>query len=149
MASHRQKLEAVSYQFPVTLVTTTTYFELTSPSAALHARNERMYGALTGQSKQMIANKYGEDQLKKWRRGFKVQPPAVSSYSLNYPGNDYRRAKQVRDLRVSLSETINRSIEAREVQVHRKFPKTESLWNCVSISTNCHPLLAVLLTRER
>lgn len=44
-----------------------------------------MYGALTGQSKQMIANKYGEDQLKKWRRGFKVQPPAVSSYSLNYP----------------------------------------------------------------
>jgi len=97
--------------------------------------NERMYGALTGQSKQMIANKYGEDQLKKWRRGFKVQPPAVSSYSLNYPGNDYRRAKQVRDLRISLSETINRSIEAREIQVHRKFPKAESLWNCVSIST--------------
>jgi len=106
-----------------------------------------MYGALTGQSKQMIANKYGEDQLKKWRRGFKVQPPAVSSYSLNYPGNDYRRAKQVRDLRVSLSESINRSIEAREVQVHRKFPKAESLWNCVSFSFLhvCRPLLAVLL----
>lgn len=50
-------------------------------------------------------------------------------------GNDYRRAKQVRDLRISLSETINRSIEAREIQVHRKFPKAESLWNCVSIST--------------
>lgn len=27
--------------------------------------NERMYGALTGKSKQMIANEYGEDQLKK------------------------------------------------------------------------------------
>ena len=94
--------------------------------------NERMYGALTGKSKQMIANEYGEDQLKKWRRGFKIQPPPVSSYSLNYPGNDYRRTKYVKDLRVSLSETINRSLEAKKFQIHRKFPKTESLWDCVS-----------------
>lgn len=96
--------------------------------------NERMYGALTGKSKQMIANEYGEDQLKKWRRGFKIQPPPVSSYSLNYPGNDYKRTKYVKDLPISLSETINRSIEARKLQIHRKFPKAESLHNCMQRS---------------
>jgi 2,3-bisphosphoglycerate-dependent phosphoglycerate mutase len=96
--------------------------------------NERMYGALTGKSKQMIANEYGEDQLKKWRRGFKICPPPVSSYSLSYPGNDYKRTKYVRDLRISLSETINRSWEARQLQIHRKFPKTESLHLCMKRS---------------
>jgi len=96
--------------------------------------NERMYGALTGKSKQMIANEYGEAQLKKWRRGFKIKPPKVSSYSLSYPGNNYKRTKYVKDLRISLSETINRSIEAKEFQVHRKFPKAESLWDCMQRS---------------
>lgn len=96
--------------------------------------NERMYGALTGKSKQMIANEYGEAQLKKWRRGFKIQPPAVSSYSLSYPGNDYKRTKYVKDLRISLMESINRSIEAKEIQIHRKFPKAESLWDCMQRS---------------
>ena len=68
----------------------------------------------------------------RWRRGFKIRPPAVSSYSLSYPGNDYKRTKYVKDLRISAMETINRSIEAKEFQIHRKFPKHESLWDCVS-----------------
>lgn len=122
-----------------------------------------MYGALTGKSKQMIANEYGEEQLKvsicsvslctllacafllhgaliylsfdkKWRRGFKIRPPPVSSYSLSYPGNDYKRIKYVKDLRISLTETINRSLEAKVLQIHRKFPKTESLWDCIQRS---------------
>jgi len=96
--------------------------------------NERMYGALTGKSKQMIANEYGEDQLKKWRRGFKIRPPAVSPYSLSYPGNDYKRTKYVKDLRISLTETIFRSIQAKEFQIHRKFPKSEALWDCMQRS---------------
>jgi 2,3-bisphosphoglycerate-dependent phosphoglycerate mutase len=96
--------------------------------------NERMYGALTGKSKQMIANEYGEDQLKKWRRGFKIRPPPVSSYSLSYPGNEYKRTKYVKDIRISFTETINRSIEARKFQIHRKFPKHESLWDCMQRS---------------
>ncbi|KAL7517719.1 hypothetical protein ACHAWX_002617 [Stephanocyclus meneghinianus] len=96
--------------------------------------NERMYGALTGKSKQMIANEYGEAQLKKWRRGFKIRPPPVSSYSFHYPGNDYKRTKYVKDIPISWAETINRSIEARKMQVHRRFPKAESLWDCMQRS---------------
>jgi len=95
----------------------------------------------------MIANEYGEAQLKKWRRGFKIRPPPVSSYSFNYPGNDYKRTKYVKDIPISLSETINRSIEARKFQVHRKFPKTESLWDCVSniLNTNISNIIFISL----
>ena len=38
--------------------------------------NERHYGALTGKSKKMVGNIYGEDQLKRWRRGYTIRPPA-------------------------------------------------------------------------
>lgn len=96
--------------------------------------NERMYGALTGKSKKMIANIYGEDQLKKWRRGFTIRPPPVSSYSFSYPGNDLRKIKYVKDLRISWTETFCRSIEKRQFQVHRKFPKAESLKDCMDRS---------------
>jgi 2,3-bisphosphoglycerate-dependent phosphoglycerate mutase len=89
--------------------------------------NERMYGALTGKSKKMIANEYGEDQLKKWRRGYTIRPPPTSSYSMSYPGNDERRAKHFKDLPISIRETINRSIEGKRFKIHRKFPKSESL----------------------
>jgi 2,3-bisphosphoglycerate-dependent phosphoglycerate mutase len=93
-----------------------------------------MYGALTGKSKKMVANEYGEDQLKKWRRGYTIQPPPISSFSPNYPGNDFRRAKHIKDIRVSLTETITRSFEQRKLALHRKFPKAESLKNCMDRS---------------
>jgi 2,3-bisphosphoglycerate-dependent phosphoglycerate mutase len=96
--------------------------------------NERHYGALTGKSKKMVANEYGEDQLKKWRRGYTIKPPPVSSYSPNYPGNDIRRAKHFNDLPLSVRETINRSIEQRSLSRHRKFPKSESLKDCMDRS---------------
>ena len=93
-----------------------------------------MYGSLTGKSKAMVANEYGEEQLKKWRRGFTIRPPPTSSYSFSYPGNDLKRTKYVKDLRISWSETIVRSIESRKLQIHRKFPKTESLKDCMARS---------------
>lgn len=37
--------------------------------------NERMYGSLTGLSKQMVKQRHGEKQFKAWRRGFDVRPP--------------------------------------------------------------------------
>jgi 2,3-bisphosphoglycerate-dependent phosphoglycerate mutase len=90
------------------------------------------YGALTGMSKKGIAEKYGDSQLKAWRRGYAVQPPPVNSFSFNYPGNDDRYFKYVTDLRVSLSESIMRSIAKGRFELHRKFPKTESLRDCMS-----------------
>lgn len=96
--------------------------------------NERHYGDLTGKSKKMVANIYGEDQLKRWRRGYKIRPPPVSSYSFSYPGNDKRRIKYVKDIRISFTETFCRSIEDRKLSIHRKFPKCESLFDCMNRS---------------
>mmetsp|Transcript_15366 Transcript_15366/g.22994 ORF Transcript_15366/g.22994 Transcript_15366/m.22994 type:complete len:741 (-) Transcript_15366:121-2343(-) len=96
--------------------------------------NERHYGDLTGKSKKMVANIHGEAQLKKWRKGYKIRPPPVSSYSFDYPGNDKRRIKYVKDLRISFTETICRSLEGRKLSIHRKFPKHESLFDCMNRS---------------
>jgi 2,3-bisphosphoglycerate-dependent phosphoglycerate mutase len=39
--------------------------------------NERHYGALQGLDKSATARKYGEEQVKIWRRSFDVRPPAL------------------------------------------------------------------------
>jgi len=93
--------------------------------------NERMYGDLTGLSKRMVAQRYGDKQFKAWRRGFKVRPPKVSSFSPNYPGNDKRYQKYLRDVRFSVGETLIRSIEGNGIRLYRKLPKTESLHDCM------------------
>jgi 2,3-bisphosphoglycerate-dependent phosphoglycerate mutase len=96
--------------------------------------NERMYGALTGKSKRMIETEYGKEQLSKWRRGYRIRPPPVSSFSSCYPGNDLARYAHVTDLPISWSETIARSLEQRRLLIHRRFPKTESLHDCMQRS---------------
>lgn len=93
--------------------------------------NERMYGDLTNLSKKMIAQKYGADQLIRWRRGYAIRPPKVSSFSPNYPGNS-PRSKHIKDLRISYSESLIRSVEQRKLVLHRKFPKTECLKDCMA-----------------
>mmetsp|Transcript_21216 Transcript_21216/g.44552 ORF Transcript_21216/g.44552 Transcript_21216/m.44552 type:complete len:911 (-) Transcript_21216:2083-4815(-) len=93
--------------------------------------NERMYGDLTGLSKAMVKQRHGEKQFKAWRRGYAVKPPPVSSFSPNYPGNDERYNKYLKDVRYSISETLIRSIESKRFSFHRKLPKSESLKDCM------------------
>lgn len=47
--------------------------------------NERHYGSLQGLNKSETAEKYGEAQVKIWRRSFDVQPPALSIGDERYP----------------------------------------------------------------
>ena len=89
--------------------------------------NERMYGALTGLSKKMIAQRHGEAKFKEWRRSYATRPPSITSFSSSYPGNDDRYVKYARDLRISVSESLIRSLSQMKLVLHRKFPKTESL----------------------
>eukprot|EP00327_Prymnesium_parvum_P002144 CAMPEP_0182841742 /NCGR_PEP_ID=MMETSP0006_2-20121128/25215_1 /TAXON_ID=97485 /ORGANISM="Prymnesium parvum, Strain Texoma1" /LENGTH=571 /DNA_ID=CAMNT_0024971285 /DNA_START=18 /DNA_END=1734 /DNA_ORIENTATION=+ len=93
--------------------------------------NERMYGALTGLSKKKTRTVYGETQFKLWRRSYDTPPPAVSSFSEHYPGNDPRYVRNIRDVRVSLRETLIRSLERGRVCIHRKLPRSESLKDCM------------------
>ena len=85
-----------------------------------------MYGSLTGLSKRMVAQQHGEEQFKRWRRGFRDRPPRVSSFSPLYPGNDERYNREaMRDVRYSFWESIIRSVEGGKLRRHRKLPKTE------------------------
>ena len=52
--------------------------------------NERHYGALQGLNKAETAAKFGEAQVKIWRRSYDVPPPALTADDPRYPGNDAR-----------------------------------------------------------
>ena len=41
--------------------------------------NERMYGKLQGMNKMEMAEKFGEEQVQKWRRSFDIRPPEGES----------------------------------------------------------------------
>jgi 2,3-bisphosphoglycerate-dependent phosphoglycerate mutase len=52
--------------------------------------NERHYGALQGLNKAETAAKFGEDQVKIWRRSYDIPPPALTPDDDRYPGHDPR-----------------------------------------------------------
>jgi len=93
--------------------------------------NERMYGKLTGLSKQMVRQRHGEEQFKAWRRGYDTPPPKVSSFAQEYPGNHDRYTKYVKDLPFASRESLIRSIEKGRPTLHRRLPKSESLKDCM------------------
>jgi len=72
--------------------------------------NERHYGALQGLNKAETASKFGEDQVKIWRRSYDIPPPALEKTDPRYPGNDLR----YRDLHASevpLTECLKDTVE--------------------------------------
>ncbi|MCX5778502.1 MAG: 2,3-diphosphoglycerate-dependent phosphoglycerate mutase [Elusimicrobia bacterium] len=52
--------------------------------------NERHYGSLQGLNKSETAAKYGEDQIKIWRRSYDIPPPPLEKSDARYPGTDVR-----------------------------------------------------------
>lgn len=52
--------------------------------------NERHYGALQGLNKSETAAKFGEEQVKIWRRSYDIPPPALDPSDDRYPGHDPR-----------------------------------------------------------
>ena len=54
--------------------------------------NERHYGALQGLNKAETAAKYGEAQVKVWRRAYDTPPPPLTRDDPRFPGHDPRYA---------------------------------------------------------
>ena len=52
--------------------------------------NERHYGALQGLNKAETAAKFGEAQVKIWRRSYDIRPPELTEDDERYPGRDPR-----------------------------------------------------------
>jgi 2,3-bisphosphoglycerate-dependent phosphoglycerate mutase len=73
--------------------------------------NERHYGALQGLNKAETAARFGEDQVKIWRRSYDVPPPALTPDDERYPGRDRRYhdlTAQELPLSECLKDTVNR-----------------------------------------
>ena len=67
--------------------------------------NERHYGALQGLNKDETKEKYGEEQVKLWRRSADVRPPALTKDDKRYPGND-PKYKDLPDKDLPLTENL-------------------------------------------
>jgi 2,3-bisphosphoglycerate-dependent phosphoglycerate mutase len=73
--------------------------------------NERHYGALQGLNKSETAEKFGEDQVKIWRRAYATPPPPLEPADERFPGNDPRYADLTADelpLTECLKDTVDR-----------------------------------------
>jgi 2,3-bisphosphoglycerate-dependent phosphoglycerate mutase len=73
--------------------------------------NERHYGSLQGLNKAETAAKFGEAQVKIWRRAFATPPPALDPQDERHPGRDARYAGLAPEqlpLTESLKDTIAR-----------------------------------------
>jgi 2,3-bisphosphoglycerate-dependent phosphoglycerate mutase len=54
--------------------------------------NERHYGALQGLNKAETAARYGEEQVREWRRSYATPPPPLDPSDERFAGNDPRYA---------------------------------------------------------
>lgn len=84
--------------------------ELTIPIEKSWRLNERHYGALQGLNKKDMAEKYGEEQVLKWRRSYDIRPPSLTEDDERYSGND----------------TLYKDLDKKDI------PLTESLKDCVN-----------------
>ncbi len=85
--------------------------------------NERHYGALQGCNKSETARKYGEDQVKIWRRSFDVHPPALEESDARNPRlSDQYREVAMCDLPLceSLKDTIARVVPYYESVIQKE-----------------------------
>ena len=75
--------------------------------------NERHYGALQGLNKADTAAKYGEEQVKIWRRSYATPPPELSADDERNPANQemFRTVpRECLPLTESLKETVARAV---------------------------------------
>ena len=85
---------------------------ITLPIKYDYRLNERHYGALQGLNKDETKEKYGDEQVKLWRRSADVRPPSLTLEDPRYPGNDpkYKGIDNL-PLTENLNDTIKRVSE--------------------------------------
>lgn len=84
--------------------------------------NERHYGALQGLNKDDTRKKYGDEQVKIWRRSAFVRPPLLNEEDDRYPGMDdkYKDLKKIElPLGECLMDTLKRVIDYYETEIKK------------------------------
>ena len=72
--------------------------------------NERHYGALQGLNKTEMTEKFGEKQVKIWRRSYDIRPPALEETDSRNPATDPRYAELMK-MQIPLTECLKDTVE--------------------------------------
>lgn len=118
------------------------------PVTKSYRLNERHYGALTGLNKKETAEKYGADQVFKWRRGFDTLPPQLEMDDERHPIHDirYKSMLPASDLPAgeSLEITLERFKPLWEKEIKLKLKEGKN----ILISAHGNSLRALILYLE-
>jgi len=71
--------------------------------------NERHYGALQGLNKLEMVEKYGEEQVMKWRRSYDIRPPALAKDDPRAPVHD-PRYRDLKPNEIPLTECLKDTV---------------------------------------
>lgn len=90
--------------------------------------NERHYGGLQGLNKAETAAKYGDEQVKIWRRSYDIPPPEMDDTDERYLGNDPRYAS-IADFPKTecLKDTVDRVVPYFESEIMPKIREGKRL----------------------
>ena len=105
--------------------------------------NERHYGALQGLNKDDTRKKYGDEQVKIWRRSASVRPPLLNEEDDRYPGRDdkYKDLKKNElPLGECLMDTLKRVIDYYETEIKKSLLSGQN----VIIAAHCNSLRALI-----
>jgi 2,3-bisphosphoglycerate-dependent phosphoglycerate mutase len=83
------------------------------PTSVSWRLNERHYGALQGLNKAETAARFGEEQVRLWRRSYDIPPPPLEPDDERWPGRDPRYADVAPELlprAESLKDTVARML---------------------------------------
>ncbi len=105
--------------------------------------NERFYGALQGLNKSETAAKFGEDQVKIWRRSYSIPPPAMEKSDERYPGHD-PRYKDLKESELPLTECLKDTVERVLPYWHETIVPTIKEGKRVLISASGNSLRALV-----
>jgi 2,3-bisphosphoglycerate-dependent phosphoglycerate mutase len=105
--------------------------------------NERHYGALQGLNKAETAEKYGDEQVRLWRRSAGTRPPLLDIDDERYPGNDPKYSSLSEDelpRGENLFDTIKRVSEYFESDIKKELIENKN----VLISAHGNSLRALI-----
>ena len=105
--------------------------------------NERHYGALQGLNKSETAEKFGEAQVKIWRRSYDIPPPVLEKTDSRYPGHD-RRYKDLSEAELPLTECLKDTVARFLPYWHETIAPSIRAGNRVLITAHGNSLRALV-----
>jgi 2,3-bisphosphoglycerate-dependent phosphoglycerate mutase len=105
--------------------------------------NERHYGGLQGLNKAETAAKFGEDQVKIWRRSYDIPPPPLDPGDPRYPGHD-PRYKDLTPAELPLTECLKDTVNRFLPYWHEKIAPTVRSGKRVIIAAHGNSLRALV-----